>query len=101
MKAAPFMQNCQQVVSPTCETAACLLSRQREMALPVATGFFLAVHLLLCRPCRRYKKHLSILSAASAGYSEQIENLSARQLSPEARQRMKAELEDLAKRSRE
>ena len=92
MKILASIGNWRKIASPDCESAAFLMSCRKDRELPAPHRFFLGVHLLLCRHCRRYRDHLAFLSAAAAGYNDQIPRLSARQLSPEARERIQKKL---------
>lgn len=45
-------------ITPTCQDATGLLSESMDRTLPRQTRIALAVHLLICRGCRAYRRQL-------------------------------------------
>lgn len=82
---------------PTCRQATRLQSDalDRPLSLPKRIG--LAVHLLLCRWCRRYGRQIRFLRESAHEHHEEVTEASPRQLSPEARERLKRALQDQSK----
>jgi hypothetical protein len=46
---------------PSCREVATLLSREQDDAAPTPRSLSLRLHLLMCRNCRRYERHLAWL----------------------------------------
>lgn len=46
----------------TCREATQLLSEKRDRNLEFIEKSNLSLHLLICKPCRRYGKHIKIIS---------------------------------------
>lgn len=71
-----------------CSEHAALLSRQLDEPLPAGEAFGLALHLRLCKGCRRLKAHLRRLRELARAMGQQIE--SGEGLPAEARARLAA-----------
>src|SRR5258708_1181160 len=72
--------------SPSCKQAARLQSEALDRTLSASERFGLRVHLLLCKWCRRYGRHLSFLRSAAHEWDETQSAEAPQRLSPEARE---------------
>lgn len=75
----------------SCRDATELISRSMDIPLPAWKGIALRIHLLMCKFCTRYKRHLLFIREAvrRAARAEEAEGLGpVGTLSPEARRRI-------------
>jgi hypothetical protein len=79
-------------LSPDCRRAARLQSDALDRKLSLLQRVGLRVHLLLCKWCRRYGKHLGLLRTACHKCTEEDHDPHPQNLSPEARERIKSRL---------
>jgi hypothetical protein len=78
--------------SPTCREASRLQSEGLDRPLSWPERIGLRLHLLLCRWCRRYGKHIRFLRRAVHEHPDELADVTPRRLSPEARERLKRSL---------
>ena len=79
---------------PTCRQASRLQSDALDQPLSLPKRIGLRLHLLVCRWCRRYGKQIRFLRQAVHEHPDEINDATARTLSPEARERVKRSLRD-------
>lgn len=72
-----------------CQEAARAQSEMLEHPLPAARRWGLALHLALCRWCRRYAKQIRFLRKAAHAHPERLAESTPQRLSSSARERMK------------
>ena len=58
----------------TCKEASKLVSESLDRRLPLGLRVALRLHLMMCRLCSRYKRHLVFMRSALRLYSEKIED---------------------------
>jgi hypothetical protein len=58
-----ILKNVILILTLTCDQAAELMSRAQEVTLSRPERWALSFHLLICRLCRKYKRHLKLLRA--------------------------------------
>lgn len=80
-------------LSPDCKEAIRLQSDALERPLNFFQRLGLRLHLPLCRWCRRYGRQIRFLRAAAHKHPEQLCAPDSRELSPEARERLKKSLQ--------
>jgi Putative zinc-finger len=83
-----------------CEKATHLISDEKDRPLTRRERIALRIHLILCTPCRRFKKNLAQLSSLLDSASDQLRGkvfATGAQLSPERRTRIKALLKRMSK----
>src|SRR5262245_48523846 len=80
------------VLSPNCRQAARLQSAALDRKLPILQRVGLRLHLLLCAWCRRYGKQLRFLRDAAHEHPDEMVEVAPRELSDEARERIKRNL---------
>lgn len=78
--------------SPTCREASRMQSEAVDRPLSWPERIGLRLHLLLCRWCRRYGKHIRFLRQAVHDHPEALADATPRRLSPGARERLKRSL---------
>lgn len=89
------LQQFKRLISPTCAEVSFQLSCQQEEPLSLGRRFFLRVHLILCRLCRRYRRNLEFLRKALTSYTSRSEELvDHRALPPEVKERIKRRLRE-------
>lgn len=84
-------------LSPTCKEATRLQSDALDQSLPWRQRFGLFLHLLICKWCRRYGRHLGFLRTAAKKCAE-LEPEPVEKLSPAARERIRQALKGEADR---
>jgi hypothetical protein len=77
---------------PDCHQATRLQSEALDRKLPVSKRLGLHFHLLFCKWCRRYGRHISFLRTACEHSAEEEHAAPAQTLSPEARERIRRAL---------
>ena len=77
---------------PNCRDAARLQSEAMDARLSVTKRLGLALHLLICKWCRRYGKQIRFLRDAAHDHPENLTNAVPQTLSPEARERIRQRL---------
>jgi Putative zinc-finger len=79
----------------SCRDTVCLASESLDRDLPLRPRLALRVHLLMCRNCARFHRHLLFLHLAARRLADQAARGDVDQagLSAEARDRMKRALE--------
>jgi hypothetical protein len=77
--------------TPKCAEMARLASLSLEQPPTPKTRFKMWLHFLICVWCERYHKHLRSLHRAAPRLSDQVD-VSARELSEEAKQRLRTRL---------
>lgn len=82
-------------LSLNCREASRAQSEMLDHPLPRATRIGLWLHLLICKWCWRYGKHIRFLRQAAPHLHEEhtVDKPSQLQLSPEARERIKQRLQ--------
>lgn len=80
------------VLSPTCREATRLQSEALDQPLSFPRRLGLALHLMLCKWCRRYGRQIRFLRAAVRSHPDEL-NQVPDGLSAEARERLKRALE--------
>ncbi len=76
----------------TCKQASQLISQSLDQPLSFPQRLQLKMHLFLCGACSRFKQQLQQLRTALQQLRNQIENDSTIQLTPEAKDRIKREI---------
>ncbi|MEO6036029.1 MAG: zf-HC2 domain-containing protein [Verrucomicrobiota bacterium] len=89
MKFFTWMNHCW----PTCKEMSRLASESLDHPLGSRVRLKMLLHSSVCVWCRRYSKQLRFIRQAAPKYEEKIGQVSTRTLSPEAKTRMKAELQ--------
>ena len=84
-------------LSPACKEAARMQSEALDRRLSGSEKFGLRLHLLLCKWCRRYGGQLKFLRSVARECEEHPSAQDARGLSPEARERIKRNLQSSEK----
>lgn len=79
-------------LSPNCREAARLQSEAMDRPLSGLSRFGLAMHVGLCRWCRRYGRHLHGLRKLAREHPEELTTVEPRAMADEAKERMKAVL---------
>lgn len=59
------MKNVWRILTLPCEEAARLMSDERDAALSRLDRMALRAHLLSCRSCKRFRRHLHVMSIAA------------------------------------
>jgi hypothetical protein len=91
-----FKENCL-TLSLNCREAARAQSEQLEHPLPRIKRIGLWLHLLMCKWCRRYGKQIRFLRQAAHEHQEKLLTASSKQLSDDARERIKRSLQSSKK----
>jgi hypothetical protein len=78
---------------PTCRTASRLQSEALERKLSFSKRVGLALHLLVCKWCRRYGKQIRFLRAAAQECPDHLTEAVPQKLSAEARERLRQRLQ--------
>jgi hypothetical protein len=60
------------LLSQSCAEATRLLSESQEACLPLPASLGLRLHLILCRQCRRYRRHLALMRSVFESYPENL-----------------------------
>jgi len=81
------------ILSMDCRQATRAQSEQLDRPLPRTTRFGLGLHLLYCKWCRRYGKQVHFLHEATHEHQEKLAETSPKELSDEARERIKRRLQ--------
>ena len=76
-----------------CKTAAELLSRAADAPLTAGERVTLAIHLMVCGACRRFKRQLARLEEYAATLADADAGAEGVELTPEARGRIAAAIE--------
>ncbi len=83
----------------SCKEAARLISQGHDQNIPLVKRFFLRIHLLMCRFCRRYQKQLDFIHHACRTLGESppesitlTESVGESGLSEDAKERLKKNL---------
>lgn len=76
----------------SCEEAAKLISQSLDRPLPVRQRIGLRLHLLMCRVCPRFLRQMRVLRKTARRYPEKIETDETRELSEEAREKIRRKL---------
>lgn len=63
-------KNIVRVLTLTCDQAARLMSQAQDKPLEGPERWALSFHLLICRLCRKYNRHLKFLRAVLTGIAE-------------------------------
>ena len=79
-------------LSPNCREASRAQSEALDGPLPPAKRLGLALHLLICRWCRRYGRQLRFLRHAAHEHPDKLAKVTPQELSDEARERIKRRL---------
>jgi hypothetical protein len=79
-------------LSLDCREASRAQSEALDHPLPSAKRVGLSLHLVLCKWCRRYGKHIHFLRATAHEHQEELADASPHKLPTAARQRMKQRL---------
>ena len=87
--AAAALKSGFRTLMPTCRQVARLQSDALDQRLSLSKRFGLRLHLLLCKWCRRYGKQIRFLRRAAHEHSDELNEAAPRQLSAEARERLK------------
>ncbi len=74
--------------TPNCAEMSRLASRATDEPLPFWTRLKMRLHYLICVWCERYYKHLKFLHRAAPRFDDQIDVVSNRGLSADAKRRM-------------
>jgi predicted AAA+ superfamily ATPase len=77
----------------TCRDASRLQSEALDKKLSFAQRFGLALHLAICKWCRRYGKQVRFLREAAHEHPENLSEAVPQKLSVEARERIKQRLQ--------
>jgi hypothetical protein len=80
-------------LAPTCREASRLQSEALDRKLSLVQRFGLAVHLMICKWCRRYGKQVRFLRDAAHEHAESLSEAVPQKLSVEARERIKKRLQ--------
>lgn len=80
-------------LSLSCRDAARLQSEALDTKLCFSKRLGLRLHLLICKWCRRYGRQIRFLHDAAGEHSESLTDAVPQQLSPEARERIKQQLQ--------
>jgi predicted anti-sigma-YlaC factor YlaD len=80
------------LVRLTCEQATRVASARLDGPIPLAQRLRLAIHLAICRWCRRYARQIAFLRRVAAAASEAPAADTAPRLPEDARARIKAAL---------
>ena len=78
---------------PNCREASRLQSEALDKELSLVQRFGLALHLMICKWCRRYGKQVRFLRDAAHERSENLSEAVPQKLSVEARERIKKRLQ--------
>src|SRR5882724_11396189 len=78
---------------PSCREASRLQSEalDRELSFPRRLG--LALHLMVCKWCRRYGRQIRFLRDAAHEHPENLSEAAPQELSPEARERIRQRIQ--------
>lgn len=79
----------------SCKQVSLLLSRACDERLPWRIRLAVRLHLLYCRGCRRFEKHLQFLHASARRFADQLDAASQRGLPEAARQRIRSAMANL------
>ena len=82
---------------PSCRDASRLQSEALDRPLTRLQRLGLALHLVVCKWCRRYGKQLRFLRQAARQHPEQFDDPAPQGLSAEARERLKESLRSSGK----
>ena len=79
-------------LSPSCKEAGRLQSEALDHKLPFRKRLGLRMHLMLCKWCCRYGKHLHFLRDAAQKHPDEMAKPVPQSLSDQARERIKSRL---------
>jgi len=74
----------------SCKEISLLLSRACDERLPWRVRLAVRLHLLYCRGCRRFEKHLRFLRAGARRFAHQLDTASQHGLPEAARRRIRS-----------
>ena len=80
--------------TPTCEEMSRLVSESFEQPLSWKVKCRMRLHFVICVWCKRYAKHLKFLHQAANGLEAHLSEPSRNELSPAARERIKARIRE-------
>jgi hypothetical protein len=86
-------------LSPSCKTAARLLSEALDHKLTWRQQLGLCIHLVLCKWCSRYGKQIAFVHNVGHSHPDQVTTSVPQQLSSAAKQRIKKQLDSAIKES--
>jgi len=78
--------------APTCRQVARIQCDALDQPLPPAKRIGLALHLLICKWCRRYGRQIRFLHDAAHNHADELAQCVPQKLSNEARERIKRSL---------
>ena len=78
--------------TPKCREVVRILSAARDHPLPLSMRLKLRLHYLICCWCERYAQQLKFLGQAAFDLPEHVQEISADQLSSDAKERIKRAL---------
>src|SRR5437016_4735651 len=81
--------------TPNCAEMSRLASMSFEQPVSVKVRLKMRLHYLICVWCERYSKHLRFLHRAAPRLPDELDLASGRNLSAEAKQRMKKRLKEI------
>jgi hypothetical protein len=84
-------------LSPNCREASRLQSEALDRSLSRGQRLGLRLHLLLCKWCRRYGRHIRFLRMVVHEHPDEVNGSTPQSLPPEARERLKQSLRDSSK----
>ena len=79
----------------SCKQVSLLLSRACDERLPWRIRLAVRLHLLYCRGCRRFEKHLQFLHASARRFADQLDAASQQVLPEAARRRIRSAMTNL------
>ena len=81
--------------TPNCAEMSRLASVSLDQPVSVKVRVKMRLHYLICVWCKRYSKHLKFLHRAAPQLPDQLDSVTGRNLSDEAKQRMKKKLNEI------
>src|SRR5258707_495626 len=81
------------IISPGCKEVTLLQSDSMDRKLSLSERLGLRLHLVLCKWCRRYGKHLRLLRSVAHQCDEHQQGQVAQGLTADARERIKQKLQ--------
>jgi len=91
-KALAGLKSGLQALSPTCRDASRLQSEALDGPLPASKRIGLALHLVICKWCRRYGRQITFIHRAAHEHPDKCIEVAGKPLSTEARERIKERL---------
>jgi hypothetical protein len=92
-KIIELVKNGLRTLSPTCRDASRLQSEALDGKLSFSKRLGLAMHLLICKWCRRYGKQVRFMRDAAREHPDNLSEAVPQKLSTEARERIKRRLQ--------